>query len=240
LRSKLEALLGRDPLAADVVDLAAATRRLARHERRRALRLCVGALERIVAARSRRAAQDVILAGVKVIVASLPDSAAIIERFLGARTGCAEVQFTLFCLLDRVHEIPSARKFTREAPRLLKRYFFEASTDAARAPWMAGDLRGEHWPLEEAGAILLAAVREARYVAGRVGALHGLSHLLRRARAEDPRLVRSILRALRSVARIDRSSNVRCEATWILSGGHPCARAVREGPASGPKPRARR
>jgi hypothetical protein len=78
---------------------------------------------------------------------------------------------------------------------------------------MAGDMLGDHWPIEEALPILKRAAARARYAAGREGAIHGLSHALERA----PKALQwSIVGTLKNVTQKDRSYRVRQYAAMVL------------------------
>lgn len=61
--------------------------------------------------------------------------------------------------------------------------------------------------------MLISAARHARYVAGREGALHGVSHALQRA---PKRLQWELVGTLKSVTENDRSPNLRRYAKAIL------------------------
>jgi hypothetical protein len=97
--------------------------------------------------------------------------------------------------------------------RLVEEYLCHVQRDTARAAWMAGDLLGEHWPLDQSLPSLRATAMKARYRAGREAALHGLSHALGRAAKRDQW---SILETLKHVAAFDRSRKVRNYATSIM------------------------
>jgi hypothetical protein len=78
---------------------------------------------------------------------------------------------------------------------------------------MAGDLLGDHWPLNESLPVLQRLATDARFVAGREGALHGLAHALDRAeKAQQWQIVAT----LKLVAEKDRSAKVRRYASSII------------------------
>jgi hypothetical protein len=141
--------------------------------------------------------QSVRLRAVKALVAGLPETLSLIQGFLADYSGphSYEVQFSLFCYLDRT-DLPR-RKGTR--PRVLamvRDYMLRAKRDTARAAWMAGDLLGDHWGTLEAIDTLLFVSRHAKHQAGKEAALHGLKHgaiwAPRKLRAKISHLLRSV------------------------------------------------
>lgn len=151
----------------------------------------------------------------KVIVAALPESLLEIEALLQAEpTGSlAEVQFSLFSFLDEVPDSWHASGESERVLELVSRYLLNVRKDVAQAAWMAGDLLGDHWPIKASLAVLEQAALNGRFVAGREGALHGLSHALERA---PKRSQWSIVETLKAVVAKDRSARVRKYAQLIL------------------------
>jgi hypothetical protein len=132
-----------------------------------------------------------------------------------------EVHFSL-CVLLEVYfvddQISATREFDAAIPGILQRYLMSVKHEHAKAAWNAGD----SFSFDARGPTtitphLLDAAKGARYVAGRLGALHGICHLLAslEERAGDTEIV---LRAMRSVAREDRSPRVRRKARMIIAG----------------------
>lgn len=150
----------------------------------------------------------------KTLVALLPNSLDVIRSILreDQAQGLAEAQFSLFCFLD--HAIDGRDSPTRVAVLdLVEGYLLNVRSDEAQAAWMAGDLLGEHWPLNESLRVLNTAALNARFRAGREGALHGLSHALARSSKRDQW---SIVDVLKRVSTSDRSLHMRRYAESIL------------------------
>lgn len=155
------------------------------------------------------------IAAIKLVVALLPRSIGHVERALASTgtRGSYELHFTFFCFLNAVLHGRINEPIEKTVRALVEKYLHNVRTPAAHAAWMAGDLLGDHWPLPVSLPVLLRQARTARFVAGREGALHGLSHALERApKREQWRIVGT----LRSVSRTDRSRSVRAYADAIL------------------------
>jgi hypothetical protein len=150
----------------------------------------------------------------KVIVALLPESFPQLQDLLTPDgNGVAEAQFSLFVFLDDAPRLLNRREQRDRVLSLVGQYLLKVRHDAARAPWMAGDLLGDHWPFEESTPVLIHAARHGRFVAGREGALHGVSHALQRV---PQRLQWELVSILKSVAEKDRSVKLRRYAQEIL------------------------
>ena len=155
------------------------------------------------------------IGAVRLIVALLPQSFPVLKKLL---SDCSsplwyEVQFTIFCSLDREDLKPADQK---RILQLIHDYLLGIRRDAGYAAWMAGDLLGDHWQGSETVRILENIVVSARYAAGRSAALHGIEHALDHATpAETERLVA----VLQKTASTDHSAAVRRRARTKLSGG---------------------
>jgi hypothetical protein len=151
----------------------------------------------------------------KVLVALLPDSLPQIRKLLrpGTTSASAEAQFSLFAFLDEIPQVLPAMKVRDTVLQLLSQYLVNVRNELAQSAWMAGDLLGDHWPYEEAVPVLIHAAKHGRFVAGREGALHGVSHALERA---PKRLQWELVDALKSITEKDRSERVRQYAQAIL------------------------
>jgi hypothetical protein len=150
----------------------------------------------------------------KTLIALLPESFPRLEELLkpDAR-GAAEAQFSLFAFLDDARPLLRKREERDHLLSLVSHYLLDVRHDVARAPWMAGDLLGDHWPFEESTPVLIHAARHAHFVAGREGALHGVSHALERV---PKRLQWDLVDTLKTVAAKDRSARLRRYAQAIL------------------------
>jgi len=157
------------------------------------------------------------VAAAKVMVALVPDSTDAIRHWINTKSGedIYEVHFSLFCFLDQVPDLPRAEEFSTEIPSLIEKYILEVKSETAYAAWMAGDLLGDHWNMEEALPILVKAAKEARFVAGRASAVHGLEHILQNLPKSDLRR-KSVISLLREIAESDRSENVKAAAMVVL------------------------
>lgn len=165
------------------------------------------------------------VAACKLIVSLLPDSVRAIEELLFdfSDSDSYEIHFSLFCFLNYCPDIRGAEEFSRGLPNLIGEYLRNVKSTTASAAWMAGDLMGEDWVVAEAVPILTDACRNGRYVAGRLGALHGLEHTLNRIDIESV-LAANVASAVSAAARSDRSSAVRYGAGLILHGNGPCGK----------------
>jgi hypothetical protein len=159
---------------------------------------------------SRDEATRVFLA--KLLVSLLPHALPQFAQLLQVkpRAPLAEVQFSIFCFLDGGAARP---KGNRVVLRLIEHYLMSVSRDVAQAAWMAGDLLGDHWDLKESLPVLTAVVLKAHHPAGRMAAIHGLSHALDRGTKRDQW---AIVDVLKRVASKDRSYKVRSYAESTL------------------------
>lgn len=204
-------VLSVDAYQSDFDDLSSRINELDTENRKRLLTLGEEALE---LAEVRRV-EKLRVGTVKVILALTPESATIIRRWIAERTSSYsyEVHFTIFCFLDRVLNWPDTRKFRLEIAELLEEYLLQIKSESAEAAWMAGDLLGDHWPLTQSLPILKRAANKGRFAAGRLGAIHGLSHALGRL---TPARKRAVLELLKEISKLDVSSKVRVTARMIL------------------------
>lgn len=149
----------------------------------------------------------------KVMAVLLPYSLPWLPGLLQPRpeAALAEVQFSLFCFLDAA--AGDRHRGSRELLHLLEQYLLTIARDSAHAAWMAGDLLGDHWPLQESLGVLISAASNARHSAGRLAAIHGLSHALERGNKQQQW---AIVDVLKRVASKDRSSRVRSYASSVL------------------------
>ena len=178
------------------------------NERRAMARACMQAIK--MSRVTRDEGTRVFLA--KLLVSLLPHALPQLAQLLQvkARRPLAEVQFSLFCFLDGGG--PDTRT-SRNVLRLVEHYLTSVSRDTAQAAWMAGDLLGDHWDLKESLPVLTAVVLEARHSAGRMAAIHGLSHALDQGKKREQWRVVDVLRR---VASKDPSRKVRGYAQSVL------------------------
>lgn len=207
----LESLLGIDANKEPFEGVAQRVQHLSRVRRQALLAACQAVLTDPVG----RKQESVRVSAAKALIALIPDSKETIRSFLEKRSDVAsfEFHFSVFCFLDKTPNLPNAEHFTQEVPILVEQYLLNLRTETARAGWMAGEMLGEHWPEAEALPTLRRVARSARFVAGRLGALHGLAHAL--SKMDGPKR-ESVIGAVNQIAKYDRSSRVRSYATQVL------------------------
>lgn len=159
---------------------------------------------------------------VKLLIAALPQSASLISRRVIEAEGryADEVRFSIFCFLDQIRLLPAGANHDDFVLELVGDFLQNVRSNTAHAAWMAGDLLGDHWPLELSVPALLRLAEGARFVAGRDSAIHGLSHAIGASSTKRANEIRSILAR---VARSDRSGVVRASARLALTGRAPFA-----------------
>jgi len=151
---------------------------------------------------------------VRLIVALLPESFAIVESLLAdfSTPLWYEVHFTMFCALDRADLVPADQARVLQS---IRKYLRSIGTDAGFAAWKAGDLLGDKWrdshTVEMLGELLLSA----RYASGRKAALHGIEHALNHATKAEAEKLSALVR---KTAQEDRSIEVRRYAGLALEG----------------------
>ncbi|MGH7392722.1 MAG: hypothetical protein ACREM3_25170 [Candidatus Rokuibacteriota bacterium] len=173
-------------------------------QRREVLGKCVD----ILAVPSLRRVERFRVGAVKVLVALLPSSLQTIHQWLHrrGRDDVYEVHFTLFCFLDRVVEVSESKALRRRVLSELRWYLGSIKSEAAQAAWMAGDLLGDHWNVDEALPVLVWAANHAQHDAGRRGAVHGIAHMMNRVSGAKHRALTELLD---KVARSDPSGRMR-------------------------------
>ena len=153
----------------------------------------------------------------RLLVALLPASITIVERLLSKvepDSTTAELQFSLLVALEDLPDMHEGSTLVERVAPSIEGYLLQVREDSAQAAWMAGDLLGDHWPLEIALPVLLGVSRTATHVAGREGAIHGLSHVLKRV---DKREQWEIVQTIRQIAERDRSNQVRRYANSVMT-----------------------
>ena len=153
---------------------------------------------------------------VKTVVSLIPETNQVIYDVLQRKKHRLdfELHFTLFCYIDDIFEVCA----TEATPILMfiENYLMECNSKTARAFWMAGDLLGDHCPVETALPALLNVAQNGRYVAGRLGGLTGLSIIIKKY-STDRQIKQIILECLDNIYRHDRSKYVSKEANSIIS-----------------------
>lgn len=213
LRNFAIPVLGDACLNASVEELRRGIARQGRHTQQRLL----ARLEESVDAPRELESEDDRVFVAKLIVALLPSSMQLTRRVLQPNKGdekTAELQFSLFVALSEVLEMEISQEVFLSLLETTKAYLLAIAADTAEAAWMAGDLLGDHWPLDASLSILLEATRNALHPVGREAALHGLSHALERGTKQQQW---EIMEAVRERASNDESAAVRSYAAMIAS-----------------------
>jgi hypothetical protein len=151
---------------------------------------------------------------VRLIVALLPKTFPVFEKLLADFSSALwyEVQFTIFCSLDRGDLSKSDQ---RRVLTLIEHYLMNVKSWAGRAAWKAADLLGDEWNAPETVRILERLLFTAKHVSGRKSAIHGLEHAIDKANApERDRLFELIQQA----ASKDPSAKIRQRASSTLRG----------------------
>lgn len=125
-----------------------------------------------------------------------------------------EIHFSLFCRLERELYLKDPR-LEKKVLGLLQEYLLTIRSPRGEAAWMCGDLL-HHWETAVATRILCSASRKANYPSGRIGAVHGLQHVLNNA---SPSRRNAIVRILRQMLHDDSSPKVRRYVEWTLRSG---------------------
>jgi|GEM_PF-5232508 len=166
---------------------------------------------------------DDLVAAASSLVDRLPKTAHVLQRVLSQDSHrlSAEVQFsTLVCLNFSTIAPPNIKLLL---PHVTEMIMNIASKKAF--VWMElGCVLGGAWiqtadPVlrENIANILLARVKTARFVWGRMSALHGIEHAMNTVNLREGK---KFLKVVRQVALSDRSLSVRRSAYFILSEGY--------------------
>jgi hypothetical protein len=211
---------------ADFEVMARALAKISSKERKRFVSQCERLLVRPSVVRSTASR----VAICKALCGSVPESESLIRRILkpGRGRDVHELQFSLFCFLDRIRDRPEGRSFSKEIVGLTESYLDNVSSNTARAAWMAAHLLADHWkPKSEGIRALTKVVQTGRTAAGRRAAL---SALIRVEPQSSARESSAIDEALEQAAHSDRSRAIRISATLILRRRrrHPAGRSGRD------------
>lgn len=154
------------------------------------------------------------IAIIKVLVSLFPSSFEIIRKLLYAKNSKDEyeIHFTLFCFLNYLKESNSNFVFKEELLLEINNYLKTIPKKTSAAAWMLGDMLGDHWDLAESIPILIEAAKNAKYSAGRLGALHGLEHAL----GNKPMYRDSLILTLKDISTRDKSEEVKKYASSML------------------------
>jgi hypothetical protein len=166
--------------------------------------------------RGKRLKRDVALrsGAVRLVVALLPQTFDLFEELLSDCSSPVwyEAQFTAFSALDRGD---LRKRDQNRVLALLERYLTNIKSGSGYAAWKAGDLLGDEWNSPETVQALERLLFSAKSVAGRKAALHGIEHAIKKALPSERERLFSLIR---KVASVDRSGEVRKDASLALKG----------------------
>ena len=215
-------LLGIDPYETFIYDITKTIQDLNKANRERLFALSKSSVndKKIIKDHSSR------LALVHILVNLMPESVEIIKELINRKSDKFdyEMHFSLFCFLDDVPDLPGGLKFAREIPSIIEKYLMEIKTETAYAAFMAGDLLGEHWYVDEARPILMKIAKKARYSAGRHSAIHGLEHVLQQLSDDKPKKKEVTFPS--SLTLFTRTYAANCPYTRLENGCQTCVLLV--------------
>ena len=97
------------------------------------------------------------IALIKILLATLPLSFDIIKTLLNNNSSELDFLksiFQTFCFLDQIQNMALEDSQKKDIVALVELYLLNAEKPTAHAAWMAGDLLGDHWNLQESIPIL--------------------------------------------------------------------------------------
>ncbi len=206
-----ESALGLNPYLASFLKVAGQIKGLPESEKDALVSMCEVTLRNPL----KRSREEIRVSAIKVLVALFPRTLENIKFLLEKNSDASvyEVHFSFFCFLDQVPRLTGAENFAFKVPILIADYLDRVKSETAQAAWMAGDLLGDHWEAETAFSVLSRAAEGANSAAGRLGAIHGLSHLVTRLESSKRKMV---MRLLLEISRSDKSRKVRDFAKLAL------------------------
>lgn len=178
--------------------------------RERLINLCVEALDDPSVKKNQLSR----VAWARLLVALFKDTFPLILHLLERRQDRwdYEMHFSLFCYLDWIPEWPDGQPFVPVTLEAVKKYLLSVDREVALASWMAGHLLGDHWDPKTALPVLLECAINARFAAGRLGAITGLEDRLSDPE-QDTAPIRQVLELLQET---NRSPRVRLSAAYAL------------------------
>lgn len=160
--------------------------------------------------------EDDRVASVKLLLALLPASTNIVVDCLSRHESMldCEIQFSLFCFMDRLESVPEAKSVWQQVPEMASRYIERAKSDPCNAVWMAADLLGGHLPLAVGLPSLQRLSTKPLSAEGASALVHGIAEAVRRAEGGDRSALIDMLSAMALT-----SSSVRVRAAASLALG---------------------
>jgi hypothetical protein len=148
----------------------------------------------------------------RALVALLPSSYPSVQRILSVTNPrmVFEVHFEIFGAFNK-RDFNCLEQDGIEY--MLAEYIFNVRSVASFAAWKAGLVLAEGWLSTRSEALLVRLMMEARFPAGRMGAINGYRWIIQHRKTFDA----EELRPLRVVARNDKSDKVRSNAKFHLN-----------------------
>ena len=209
IQTRLNDIFGTSILDADCFVLIEKTSRFRRERKNAILDLCYLSLS----TEQSKDNEGNRVAVVRAIMSLLPESLTMVRELIDKRS-CEsdyETHFTLFCYLNWAQDISESPVLKRDVLLILENYLLTVSRQTARAVWMAADLLGCHWSVEEAVPLLIRTAQEAKYSVGRRGSIMGLENILDEIPVTNDDH-KKILKILRKISLSDKSKYVKDDA----------------------------
>jgi hypothetical protein len=213
--NQIKGFLKTDPYLGNIEDIAKEVHHMKKLDRNQLTLICFSTLNNI----NFRKSEHLRIACVKILIALVPDSTKFILDLINMQSGKFnyEVHFSLFCYLDEVPYLPNGKEFAKDIPKIIETYLSQTKSDISHAAFMACDLLGEHWDIDESLPVLMRIAKLGKYVAGRKNAIFRLGYLLNRIGKLDPKreLISSLLN---DIIKQDHSQFIRELARTIKEG----------------------
>ena len=147
----------------------------------------------------------------KALIALLPSTYTLMKNLLSAKAPgrVFEVHFSIFGALSR-SDFNGLEQEGLEY--MLGQYLFDATSTAAYAAWKAGLVLAEDWLSPRSERLLIKLMAQAKYPAGRLGAINGYRFIVEHRRT----FTEEEIRPMRITARKDKSEKVREQAQFHL------------------------
>lgn len=200
---------GENILDAEPLQLIVKSRRLDSEHKKKILDLC----HVFLSTEQSKDNESTRVAVVRAIMSLLPESLTMVRELIDKHS-CEsdyETHFTLFCYLNWAEDISDLPSLKRDVLLILENYLLTVSRQTARAVWMAADLLGCHWSVEEAVPLLIRTAQEAKYSVGRRGSVMGLENILDGIPVTNDDH-KKILKILRKISLFDKSNYVKDDA----------------------------
>lgn len=171
----------------------------------------IGLCEKAFADNALRKHEATRVAAGKLLVTLLPEAIQLLELLLQKLRpkSMYEVHFTLFCYLDEVQHFDNLKATSEQVLELITAYLMKSKSDPVQSCWMAADLLGDHWNLEDSLSRLIEVAKNAKATTVRIAAISGLGKALARATPKEAAQIMAIMECL---ANNDTNPEVKREA----------------------------